>query len=157
MTRHMLSIIATMALFALVLLLTYGCNQQAAGFALPEGDVERGKASFAELQCNACHSVRGDPAIQVPRLEPGHAEIRFALGGPATRVRTYGELVTSIINPSHKISGFAQPLANTTQDGQSRMRIYNEVMTVQQLIDLTAYLQESYQVVRPVYEPMYGP
>ena len=35
------------------------------------------------------------------------------------------------------------------------MRIYNDIMSVQQMIDLTSYLQDSYQLVQPPYAPYY--
>ena len=34
-------------------------------------------------------------------------------------------------------------------DGESKMRRYNEVMTVQQLVDIVSYLQTEYEVVVP--------
>ena len=39
----------------------------------------------------------------------------------------------------------------TTQQGTSRMPIYNEVMTVQQLVDITAFLETTYEVWVPPY------
>jgi hypothetical protein len=36
-------------------------------------------------------------------------------------------------------------------DGTSRMPVYNQIMTVQQLIDLTAFLQGTYSVYVPEY------
>ncbi len=50
------------------------------GFRLPEGDVEAGKAAFVELQCNACHEVRGIE-LPGPVAEP---PVPVALGEPAT-------------------------------------------------------------------------
>ena len=35
----------------------------------------------------------------------------------------------------------------THQNGASRMPVYNELMTVQELIDLVAYLQPQYEVI----------
>jgi sulfur-oxidizing protein SoxX len=114
------------------------------GFRLPAGDPAAGQKAFVDLRCNACHEVAGVP---VEYLE-GIAHV--TLGGETTRLRTYGELVTSIINPSHKIAlqdrdGGALP------EGQSVMSFayLNEVMTVQQLVDLVVFLQPTYEVVPP--------
>jgi hypothetical protein len=76
-----------------------GCDDEVQGFALPPGSVEQGEAAFVELQYNRCFSVKDS----VQRMqEGGHPQIYIQLGGEKTRVKTYGELVTSIINPSHR-------------------------------------------------------
>lgn len=127
------------------------CDQQSRGFSLPEGDVERGRTSFVELGCQQCHRVIGDAELE---LSSPDGAVQVDLGGRVTRIKTYGDLVTSVINPSHKISS-QQPGA-TENDGQSSMRVYNDVMTVQQLVDLVAYLQETYEVHVPeTWYPMY--
>ena len=46
-------------LFILILLLT-ACDlgpNSGRGFSLPEGNIDKGRATFVELECNACHSV----------------------------------------------------------------------------------------------------
>ncbi len=131
-----------------------GCDDQARGFALPPGNATTGQETFVALQCNHCHSV----ADGTEKAADGHPEINFSLGGPTTRVRTYGDLVTSIINPSHKVSGYPKADANVNEFGESNMRVYNDIMTVQQLVDLTTYLQGTYKLVQPQYQPYYyGP
>ena len=118
--------------------------QSASGFRLPDGNAETGKQVFIEMQCHACHTVKG---VALPTAqETGKAQ--FVLGGEVTRVKTYGNLVTSVINPSHKLApGFPRNEQTTTEG--SPMRIYNDVMTVQQLVDLVAFLQSTYEVVAP--------
>lgn len=116
------------------------------GFTLPEGDVAAGERAFTRLGCQACHTVAGRPELR----ENVAPEMSIRLGGPTRRVSTYGELVTSIINPSHRISEAAGD-AGTTEGGQSRMRNYNQLMTVSELADLVAFLQAQYEL-RP-YEP----
>jgi sulfur-oxidizing protein SoxX len=113
------------------------------GFRLPDGDAAAGRQAFVDLRCNACHEVAGVPIEYLEGI--AHVE----LGGQTTYVKTYGELVTSIINPSHKI---APPYRESAvPEGQSLMRYayLNETMTVQQLVDLVAFLQPTYQVVPP--------
>ena len=81
---------------------------------------------------------------------PGY-EPYVELGGPVTRVKTYGDLVTSIINPSHKLAdGYAEEAVS--EDGESKMYVYNGYMTVQELVDLVSYLQPQYEVVVPAFQ-----
>lgn len=67
------------------------------------------------------------------------------LGGKVSRVKTYAQLVTSVINPSHKISPSYNPQM-VAIEGESKMRSYNDVMTVTQLINLVSFLQPHYQL-----------
>ena len=116
------------------------------GFSLPEGNVDRGRATFVELECNACHSV-GD----IERIAVSEApNINIKLGGEVSVIKSYGDLVTSVINPSHKIIRRHSKQNVLTGDGKSNMIAYNEVMTVQQLVDLVTYLESNYDVV-PAY------
>jgi hypothetical protein len=115
------------------------------GFRLPDGDAAAGQQAFVALRCNACHEVSG---VAVEYLE---GVTRVPLGGKTTRVRTYGELVTSIINPSHKIAPPGPDGGGVTHRGESLMTYayLNDVMTVQQLIDVVAFLQPTYEIVQP--------
>ncbi|QEF98963.1 hypothetical protein Mal15_30210 [Stieleria maiorica] len=116
------------------------------GFTLPEGDAVRGKATFVELKCNACHTVAG---VELDQTNPEEVAT-VALGGTKGYVVTYGELVTSIINPSHRFAlGY---ISEEIKEGEvSKMRLYNDEMTVTQLSDLVTFLQEHYQV--EIYVP----
>ena len=109
------------------------------GFTLPDGNVERGKANYVKFKCNTCHEND-----EVPQLKNGNAaSISVTLGGETTRIKTYGELVTSIINPSHRVARRKSPdMADTS--GNSKMVNFNDVMTVSQLIDLVAFVQSNY-------------
>ena len=119
-----------------------GGKESPRGFSLPEGNAEMGKAAFVALQCNACHST-----AEVEQLANGN-DISVNLGGDVSFVKTYADLVTSIINPSHRLaSGYPDEMVS--QDGESRMRNYNDVMTVEQLIDLVSYLQPHYKLRVP--------
>ena len=111
------------------------------GFTLPDGDVERGKAAYIEFQCNTCHVNE-----QVPQMDTGApSAITVTLGGETTRIKSYGELVTSVINPSHKVARRgSDDMAG--DGGESKMVTYNDVMTVTQLIDLVAFVQSSYEL-----------
>ena len=136
----------------LLALATAGCEDQSRGFALPQGDVDRGKAAFVDLGCPSCHAVEGE--FRKLALEEGGDEvIEVYLGGPVSKVKTYGDLVTSIINPSHRLSR-GKNADTMNPDGTSRMPYYNDVMTVQELVDITTFLQGTYNLVAPEYNPM---
>ncbi|ANO50742.1 c-type cytochrome [Woeseia oceani] len=116
------------------------------GFRLPEGDAVAGRESFLYMQCNQCHTVYGEDLPAIPFEEPPYV----TLGGPVTKVKTYGELITAIINPSHELAeGYAEE--QVSQDGESNMYVYNRYMTVQELIDIVMFLQPHYDVVVPEY------
>ena len=128
------------------MLLFSSCNTQSAGFALPEGSVADGKIEFVGLNCNTCHSV-ADIAWEGVEGQDEH----FKLGGEVSRVKTYGELVTAIINPSHKVAR-SYRVQQDTNTVQSPMENYNEIMTVQQLVDLVTYLKKQYRLQTPPTE-----
>ena len=117
------------------------------GFSLPEGNAMNGREVFLYMHCHECHSIAGEELPVVALADPPFVE----LGGTVTRVKTYGDLVTSIINPSHKLAkGYPEELV--TNEGQSIMPNYNGYMTVQELVDLVMFLQPYYDVYVPTYE-----
>ena len=132
----------------LLMLVTAACSgpKSGAGLRLPDGDVERGRAAFLELKCSTCHTVAG---TEVPVPSKDYAYVRVVvLGGEVRQVKTYGALVTSIINPSHSLApGYPKELI--TKGNQSAMTNFNDTMTVRQLIDLVAFLQSRYNFVPP--------
>lgn len=133
-------------LLAASIFVTAGCDSPpdpGKGFTLPEGDVEAGKASYVSLQCNACHQIEGIAQIAEDGKEP---ELSIALGGPDTRIKTHGELVASIINPSHRLAK-GYPVDAVSVDGKSKMSNYNDVMTVTQLVDLVTFLESKYTLL----------
>ena len=131
------------------------CDQEArmasTGFRLPDGNAETGREVFLYMQCHQCHSIKGEQLPVIPGQEPPYVK----LGGEVTQVKTYGTLITSIINPSHKLArGYAKELVAV--DGKSKMYVYNDHMTVQELIDIVMFLQPHYDVVVPeFYYPLY--
>ena len=128
-------------------LVVAACQPEPAAFALPEGDVERGQALFVEYQCTACHTIR-DLDLPEPQTT---GPVKVTLGGRVSKLATYEELVTSIVNPSHKLVRFGKP-EELTSDGESLMAVYNDVMTVTDLIDLVAFLDSRYEEFeRPGY------
>ena len=130
-----------------VLLITAsGCSpgpQSGKGFTLPAGNVEAGKTVFTAHSCQQCHRVAG---VEQPPEE--EREMDIPLGGEVHRISTYGELVTSIINPSHKLARGHRE-GDVIGDGESVMQNYNDVLTVSELIDLVAFLQSKYSIRPP--------
>jgi sulfur-oxidizing protein SoxX len=127
-----------------------GCDQDARmseqGFRLPDGDAGAGRETFVYMQCTQCHSIKGEEFEEIPGMDPPYVE----LGGTVTQVKTYGQLVTAIINPSHQLARrYAEEVVS--ENGESNMYNYNRHMTVQELINLVMYLQPTYNVVVPKY------
>ena len=126
------------------------CDQDRAmserGFRLPEGNAAAGRETFLYMHCNQCHTIKDEQLPTVAGFEPF-----VELGGTLTRVKTYGELVTAIINPSHKLAdGYPEDLVS--ENGKSKMYVYNGFMTFQELTDLVMYLQNRYDVVPPQFQ-----
>ncbi len=116
-------------------------QKSAVGFWLPDGDPEQGLVAFTEMRCHACHTVKGHDELPAPVAQP---PLPVPLGGRVTYPPSDGELVTSIVNPSHKISSrYARDLYRSGE--LSRMADYTETMTVKQLIDLVAFLHTVYE------------
>jgi sulfur-oxidizing protein SoxX len=144
-----MKIISSLTLILTAVALLAGCDRDRMserGFALPKGNPAAGRETFLYMQCNQCHTIEGETLPQLAGAEPF-----IELGGPVTRVKSYGELVTAIINPSHKLAdGYPEGLVS--EDGESKMYVYNGYMTIQELIDLVAYLQPHYDVVMPAFK-----
>jgi len=145
------------AVVLVFLLASSGCvppPQSGKGFTLPPGEIEKGKQVFLTLKCNACHQIDG---IDHLAAEGEAKPMSVPLGGEVDRISTYGELVTSIINPSHKLAS-GLPVEEISEEGRSKMSNYNDVLTVSQLIDLVAFLQSKYKLrpFEPTPYPPYG-
>ena len=121
------------------------------GFSLPEGDIAAGQEAFVDLGCNSCHTVAGYDQLREGVESP---EKTIPLGGAQTRIFTYGELVTSVINPSHKISQRFRDNVETA-DGVSLMRNYNDVMTITELTDIVTFLEQTYTLKHYERTPYY--
>lgn len=115
-----------------------GCGRpqkSARGFHLPDGDPARGQVAFVELRCNSCHRVSG-VALPDPVADP---PVPVVLGGRYLQVRTDGELVTAIVDPSRSL--VLSTLPDVHAGGLSRMGDFGDTMTVRQLVDIVAFLQ----------------
>jgi hypothetical protein len=120
---------------------------------LPEGDAANGETYFVSLGCVSCHSVIGAELPDALNTGP----VRVLLGSGAGRKMPYGQLVTSIVNPSHRLSARYRK-DEISEQGESLMTSYNDFLTVTQLTDLVAFLQAHYvKAERPGYKyPVYS-
>lgn len=149
------------SLASALLLVNSSCRNEAAkmakGFRLPEGNVENGKAAFLQMKCHQCHSVA---EVVLPNSD-SPSPIALELGGMVRKVKTYGELVTSIIQPQHIVSPeYLRKLeAPGVQGTISPMPSFNDTMTVTQLTDIVTFLHSHYQKAPPpgVDYPYYAP
>jgi sulfur-oxidizing protein SoxX len=121
-----------------------GCSQgvdSPQGFSLPKGDQVAGEQAFKDYNCSACHSIDGidDTAITSELAK------RVKIGHTSAKITTYAQLVTSIINPSHRVAK-KTGIVTADENGESLMRNYNDIMTVTDLINIVAYLQPKYKV-----------
>jgi L-cysteine S-thiosulfotransferase len=120
----------------------------AAEFRLPTGNAEAGRKAFVDLRCYVCHEVQG-----VQEKFEGTPAAHVVLGGKVTRVKGYAELVTSIINPTHKVPHERPGSEAAASESLMKIAGLNDVMTVTQLVDLVTFLQPQYKVEPPKYDP----
>jgi mono/diheme cytochrome c family protein len=115
----------------------------------PLGNVQRGREAFVALECNACHRVEGIERA----TRAGASPLDVALGGHTPRIETYGDIITAIVNPSHRLARSYRAAAG--RDGSSPMaaEFLNDVMTTQQLVDIAAFLRTEYDYVPPPPPP----
>ena len=129
------------SLLAILLALT-SCRDQATklgqGFRLPEGNIELGQTAFVAMDCNRCHTVAG---VDLPK-PAAPSKISYQLGGEVRRVKTYGELVTAIIQPQHIVAPeyVAKLNEGERKNAVSPMPSFNDRMTVQKLTDIVTFL-----------------
>ncbi len=111
-------------------------------FALPHGNPDAGRKAFADFECFKCHTVQGEE-FPAPKADQEGVGPDLSGMGPMHPAEYFAE---SIVNPDasaawrikhHKEEkkGYLGP------DGKTKMPSYNGAMTVQQLIDLVAYLK----------------
>jgi cytochrome c553 len=103
-------------------------------FTWPKGAAEKGRAVFQKLECYSCHEVRGE-RFPPPR-DPGRAGPELSMMGPLHPPEFFAE---SIINPSAVVE---RNHAYAAADGSSKMPSYGDSLTLQETIDLVAYLTQ---------------
>jgi mono/diheme cytochrome c family protein len=129
-----------------VSLFSIGCwgPKSGRGLYLQDGDIKRGRDAFIGLNCIQCHTVEDEQLPAPSRAGP----VQIEIGGPVARIKSYGELVTAIVNPNHVMTAEYKAKVSDGQ-GKSLMPDYTDKMTVRQLIDLVTFLQAHYHMVEP--------
>ena len=128
------------------------------GFVLPEGNVDKGQQVFVDLGCRQCHAVAG---LELPAYD-GVSSLQIELGGKRARIKDYGELLTSVVNPKHVVAKEYQRMQNPEERarGATPMPEFSSRMTVAQLVDLVQFLHSRYETLVPDYKGYryyYGP
>jgi Cu/Ag efflux protein CusF len=96
-------------------------------FTMPTGDAAKGRAVFEKFECYYCHQIRGENFPSPTENAPELSQM-----GPVHPVEFFAE---SIVNPNAVI-----PKTYRQADGKSPMTNFAEKMTVQELIDVSAYV-----------------
>jgi Cu/Ag efflux protein CusF len=99
-------------------------------FTMPKGDPAKGRAVYDKFSCHSCHEIRGEKFPPLDKTQAVGPELSQM--GPLHPLEYFTE---SIINPS---AVGAKKYRGT--DGKSKMPSFNADMTVQELIDVSAYL-----------------
>ncbi len=102
-------------------------------FTWPKGDPAKGREAFTKFECYRCHEVRGEK-FSAP-TEKGKMGPELSQMGPLHEPEYFAE---AILNPNvviEKGKDYQGP------DGSSKMPSFNDSMTVQEAIDLVAYLR----------------
>ena len=143
MRMNKITMLATLALAAFATGCTY---QPRFGFPIEQGSIESGRQVFIDFRCHACHTVSG---VRLPELA-GASTPLLELGGETGYIKAYSELVTSIINPNHRISElYTEQMRNRALAPLTSPMpaAHIDTMTVRQVIDLVAFLDSRYVLV----------
>lgn len=151
--------LAALFVTAVVAIALSGCDQgpkPVEGFVLPQGDAALGQKVFAEVGCRYCHRIAN---LDLPPFE-AEPVLDITLGGKVLKVKNYGDLLNSIVNPNHTVElSYKLKLdQDDRKDAESPMPVFNDVLTVTELIDLVAFLHSRYELLGPEYRGyMYVP
>ncbi len=141
----------TLIMTTSILLMSACSDQPQRGFSLPEGDAQAGQLLFEQYECIECHTIAGsDPSGNESKLTENDS-ISIELGGAKKQAQSYADLITSVINPNHRIAKGYDLEDITDEDGDSKMTYYNSVMAVDELIDIVSYLESKYTVIDKPY------
>jgi len=142
-----LKVVQIVAVSSLALLVAGCAFDPSFGFPIEQGVIEDGRQAFIDHRCHQCHSVAG---VRLPALAGASPPV-LELGGEIIAVKSYAELMTSIINPNHAISErYREQLRlDAVVPLDSPMPTPSiDNMTVRQLIDLVAFLDSRYTLIQ---------
>jgi mono/diheme cytochrome c family protein len=126
-----------------------GCSRRSGyGLELPAGNPDRGADTFVAMHCHGCHRVSGWP-FAAPVVNPPVPD----LGGQVITLPTDGRLLTAVVNPSRHLKIAGGRVSTVGDSETSRMGDYTRLLTAEQLVDLVAFLQTTYERERPQYHP----
>jgi len=117
-------------------------------FSWPAGDPKKGREVFTTLECYKCHEVKGEAFATPTDRDRVGPELSFM--APLHESEYFAE---AIINPSAVIEkgrGYAAP------DGTSKMPSFNDSITVQDVVDLVAFLRSLTPPAQPAREGQPG-
>jgi hypothetical protein len=115
----------------------------------PLGNVQRGREAFVALECHTCHRIEGVELAPPPQP----SSISVALGGHTPRIETYGDIITAIVNPSHRLARSYRSDVGRDRLSPMAAEFLNDVMTTQQLVDVAAFLRTEYDYIPPPPPP----
>jgi len=115
----------------------------------PLGNVQRGREAFVSLECHACHRV--DDVDIPPHAAPTQFDV--VLGGHTPKIETFGDIITAIVNPSHRLARSYRAAAGRGEPSPMSAQFLNDVMTTQQLVDIAAFLRTQYDYIPPPQPP----
>jgi len=149
---------AVWLLLALSPFIFTGCKpaeQPVEGFVMPEGDADAGRQVFVDFRCYNCHDIDG---VDLPDrgFEPPFV---MKIGARLHRVKNSGELLTAVVYPDHVISPkFVAAMKSAGKQADlTPMPNYSDEMTVNELIDLVAFLNDQYTRLLPTYYKSHYP
>jgi len=113
--------------------LAHGNHQTPEGwhFTWPQGDPVKGREVFVKLECYSCHAIQGE---QFP-APSGDVGPELAAMAALHEAAYFAE---AIINPNTVIE---PDKGYEAADGASKMPSYNDLVTIQEVVDLVAYLK----------------
>lgn len=150
---RILSGIALVSAVALGACRTYPDYSNDFRFPITQGNVAQGEQAFVKLGCSQCHLVNG---VELPAYT-GLKPVTVELGGALIFAKTYGDLMTSIVNPDHIVSDiYLDQLSRAERRAVESSPMYmNPEMTVSELIDVVAFLNSRYRLL-PDYTEYYS-
>ena len=111
-------------------------------FTIPAGDHHAGRQVFIDFECFKCHEVVGQD-FPVPKVEQGDVGPALSGMGAMHPAEYFAE---TIIDPNASAAWRIKHHKDEDKgylgaDSTSKMPSYNDTMTIQQLIDVVAYMK----------------
>jgi hypothetical protein len=118
---------------------TVGSEAPPVAVTMPAGDAAAGRQAFLDLRCTACHAVPSEADFPAPvSANPGPPMDAQVAG------RDVSYLLTAMVSPSHELSpNMSEEVRSNLEGVLSPMGDFSHVMTVRQLVDLSAFLRSA--------------